>query len=61
METIKERNYETCTEINLALGLLKSGITDVDFATVWDQGHTQAEDSGSGSSNFISWVQSCCN
>ncbi len=58
---IEQGDTSLCTEINLALGLLQYGITDVDFATVWDQGHTQAEDSGSGSSNFISWVQSCCN
>ncbi len=47
-------------EINLALGLLSYGIEDVDFETIWNKGHTQAEDSGSGSSNFISWVEECC-
>jgi len=58
---IEQGDTSLCTEINLALGLLKSGITDVDLETVWDQGHTQAEDSGSGSSNFIEWVEECCN
>jgi len=57
---IEQGDTALCTEINLALGLLKSGIKDVDFATVWGQGHTQAEDSGSGSSNFIAWVENCC-
>jgi len=57
---IEQGDTSLCTEVNLALGLLKSGITDVDFATIWDQGHTQAEDSGSGSSNFIEWVEKCC-
>ncbi|MCR4864803.1 MAG: hypothetical protein K5850_06565 [Bacteroidales bacterium] len=57
---IEQGDTSLCTEINLALGLLKSGVQDVDFASVWGQGHTQAEDSGSGSSNFITWVERCC-
>jgi len=57
---IEQGDTPLCTEVNLALGLLKSGITDVDFETIWNQGHTQAEDSGSGSSNFIEWVEKCC-
>ncbi|MCR5013637.1 MAG: T9SS type A sorting domain-containing protein [Bacteroidales bacterium] len=48
------------TEINLALALQNySGVKDVDFETIWNQGHTEAEDSGSASSNFISWVEEC--
>jgi len=57
---IEQGDTALCTEINLALGLLMYGISDVDFAMVWNQGHTQAEDSGSGSSNFIEWVEQCC-
>ena len=48
------------TEINLALALQNhSDVVSVDFETIWNQGHTEAEDSGSASSNFISWVESC--
>ncbi|MCR4860019.1 MAG: hypothetical protein K5910_05085 [Bacteroidales bacterium] len=57
---IEQGDTALCSEANLALGLLKKGISDVDFETVWDQGHTQAEDSGSGTSNFIAWVETCC-
>jgi len=57
---IEQGDTSLCTEVNLALGLLASGITDVDFATIWDKGHTQAEDTGDGTSNFIEWVESCC-
>ncbi len=57
---IEQGDTALCTEINLALGLQSYGIEDVDFATVWDKGHTQAEDSGSGSTNFIAWVEDCC-
>ncbi len=35
------------------------GVEDVDFETIWNQGHTEAEDSGDASDNFISWVQEC--
>jgi len=57
---IEQGDTALCTEANLALALQNySGVKSVDFATVWDQGHTQAEVSGSASSNFISWVQDC--
>ncbi|MEU6352460.1 esterase [Streptomyces sp. NPDC047072] len=46
------------TEINLLLALQNYGIRDVDFATVWAQGHTQAERTGDSTTNFISWVES---
>ncbi len=45
------------TEVNLALALESYG-AEVDFETVWDQGHTQAERSGKGTENFIDWVNS---
>lgn len=48
------------TETNLALALKNySGVKSVDFETIWGLGHTQAEDSGTASANFISWVESC--
>ncbi len=47
------------TEINLALALnMNSSVKDVDFETVWKQGHTQAERTGNGTSNFIKWIES---
>jgi hypothetical protein len=48
------------TEVNLALALKEDSSRSVDFATVWGQGHTQAERTGTASSNFILWVESCC-
>jgi hypothetical protein len=50
------------TETNLALALQNhSGVKSVDFETIWGLGHTEAEDTGSASDNFISWVESCMN
>ncbi len=43
-------------EINLALALAATNAT-VDFETVWGQGHTMAERTGDGASNFIAWVK----
>ncbi len=57
---IKQGDTSLCTEINLALALRAYGIEDVDFETIWDQGHTQAEDSGDATDNFIEWVEECC-
>ncbi|MBR1496032.1 MAG: hypothetical protein IJ617_00205, partial [Oscillospiraceae bacterium] len=34
-------------------------VPEVDFETVWGQGHTQAERSGGSTENFISWVNDC--
>ena len=43
------------------LGLSASkSVEDVDFATVWGQGHTMAERTGSSTDNFINWVNDCC-
>ena len=48
------------TEMNLALALESAdGVEDVDFATVWGQGHTTAEREGSSDDNFIEWVKTC--
>lgn len=46
------------TEINLALALSNYGISSIDFATVWAEGHTEAERTGSPTTNFIAWVES---
>ena len=44
-------------EVNLALALQKyDAVKGVDFATVWDQHHTQAERTGNSTDNFIAWV-----
>ena len=48
------------TELNLALALkANTGVESVDFATVWGQGHTEAERTGSATENFIAWVREC--
>ncbi|MCR5820863.1 MAG: hypothetical protein K6F94_07985 [Bacteroidaceae bacterium] len=57
---IKQGDTSLCTEINLALALRAYGIEDVDFETIWGEGHTQAEDSGDATENFIEWVERCC-
>lgn len=54
---IKQGDTSLCTEINLALALQAYGITDVDFETIWGQGHAQAEDEGDATDNFIEWVE----
>ncbi len=46
----------TAVDVNLALAVAAVEGTDVDFATVWGQGHTMAESSGDATSNFIAWV-----
>ncbi len=43
--------------MNLALALESYvSVKDVDFATVWGQGHTMAERTGNSTDNFIAWV-----
>ena len=57
---IEQGDTALCTELNLALGLqANTNVESVDFATVWGQGHTQAERTGTASENFVSWVASC--
>ena len=53
---IAQNDTASTVEVNLALALAQAGVAEVDFATVWGQGHTMAELSGSGEDNFISWV-----
>ena len=43
------------TNLNLAL-LAYESVQDVDFATIWEQGHTMAERTGDSTANFIAWV-----
>ncbi len=54
---ITQGDTASTVEINLALALADHGVKDVDFATVWGQGHTMAEVSGDGTTNFIAWVE----
>lgn len=57
---IEQGDTSLCTELNLALALEGTGaVTDVDFETVWGQGHTTAERTGDSTENFISWVEEC--
>lgn len=57
---IEQGDTALATELNLALALrADTRVESVDFATVWGQGHTQAERTGSASDNFIAWVQDC--
>ncbi len=52
---ITQSDTPLTTEINLALALEAYGAS-VDFETVWAQGHTQAERTGSGEANMIAWL-----
>jgi len=54
---IKQGDTANTVEINLALGLREFGIKNVDFATVWGEGHTMAEETGQPVANFITWVK----
>lgn len=55
---INQGDTSLTTEMNLALALEMYGV-DVDFETVWGQGHTQAERTGTSTENFIAWVEEC--
>ena len=58
--SITQGDTASTTEINLALALgACKDVDDVDFATVWGQGHTMAERTGSSTDNFIAWVNEC--
>ena len=57
---INQGDTALCTEIDLALAAeAYSEETQVDFETVWGQGHTEAERTGSSVASFIAWVQEC--
>ncbi len=53
---LKQGDTASTTEVNLDLALRNKGIENVDFATVWGLGHTQAETTGDATTNFIAWV-----
>ncbi len=54
---IEQGDTATTVEMNLALALASyEGVEDVQFATVWDQGHVTAERTGDSTTNFIAWV-----
>lgn len=57
---IEQPDTALTVETNLALALQAyEGVKDVDFETVWGQGHTMAERTGSSTNNFIDWVNAC--
>lgn len=57
---IEQNDTALTTETNLALALKQNeSVKDVDFETVWGQGHTSAERSGNSSENFIKWINDC--
>ena len=59
---IEQGDTSQCVDVNLYLGVLnKVGSDNVEFSTVWGQGHTQAERSGDSTHNFIDWVNNCLN
>ncbi|MBE6498116.1 MAG: esterase [Methanobrevibacter sp.] len=59
---IEQGDTSQCVDVNLYLGVLgKVGSDNVEFSTVWGQGHTQAERTGDSTSNFINWVNKCLN
>lgn len=54
---IEQGDTATTIEMNLALALENyDGVEDVEFTTVWNQGHTMAERTGDSTTNFINWV-----
>lgn len=59
---IEQADTSQCVDVNLYLAVLaKSGSDNVEFSTVWGQGHTQAERTGDSTTNFINWVNNCLN
>jgi hypothetical protein len=59
---IDQGDTATTVEMNLALALESyNGVKDVDFATVWNQAHTEAERTGDSTANFIAWVTEVAN
>lgn len=54
---IEQGDTATTIEMNLALALENyDGVENVEFTTVWNQGHTMAERTGDSTTNFINWV-----
>ena len=56
---IAQGDTANTTEVNVKLALENYGIRSMDFATVWAEGHTEAERAnGDPTTNFIDWVES---
>lgn len=59
---IEQGDTALTVETSLALALDNEGdVEDVDFETVWGQGHTTAERTGTNTDNFIKWVNESVN
>lgn len=59
---IEQGDTSQCVDVNLYLAVLgKVGSDNVEFSTIWGQGHTQAERTGNSTTNFINWVNNCLN
>ena len=57
---IEQPTTSLTTEVNLVLALMHcDGVADVDFETVWEQGHEPVEREGDSTENFIRWVNNC--
>lgn len=56
---INQGDTALSTEMNLALALADYKDCQVDFETIWGEGHTMAERTGDSTSNFIAWVNQC--
>lgn len=57
---IEQPTTSLTTEVNLAIALEQyDGVKSVDFATVWEQNHVEAERVGDSKENFIKWVDAC--
>jgi len=57
---IAQTDTALTTEVNLALALQNNrNVSSIDFETVWDYGHIEAERNGDNVYNFISWVNKC--
>ena len=54
---IDQGDTANTVEMNLALALQNyKGVNDVQFTTVWGEGHIMAERTGDSTTNFIAWV-----
>ena len=59
---IDQTDTALTVETNLYLALKEcTSVESVIFQTVWGQGHTTAERTGTSTENFINWVNTCLN
>lgn len=56
---LKQSDTALTTEVNIALCLAQFENVALDFETVWDQPHVEAERTGDSTENFIRWVYDC--